>query len=103
MPTFAEAPPRVLSHDRAIHWLAQVAYDDDLSPIANRVAIVLAADFVCGLPTLEVGSPQLAAVLKVCEGTAKRTLDQLVDRCHLAADRRVGRKTIFRPILRGEV
>lgn len=102
MPVFAEAPPRALTPDRAIAWLTQVANDDDLTPIANRVAIVLAADFVCGLPTLEVGTPQLAAVINVSEGTAKRALDQLTDQGHLAADRRVGRKTAFRAVLRGE-
>jgi hypothetical protein len=102
MPTFADAPPRVLSPGQVIDWLAQVADDVDITPISNRAAIKLAGDFALGLPVLEVTNEKMATVLGVSLNTAARALQQLSAGGHLAAERRAGCRTAFRPVLRGE-
>lgn len=102
MPNFADAPPRALSAEELIRWLEQIADDGDLTPIANRAAVKLAADFACGLHSVSLRHEDMAKVLGVGKNTALRALVQLRQAGHLSTNGGRGRRLTYTPALRSE-
>jgi len=85
-----------------IRWLGQVADDRQMSPVATRAAVTLAAKFAAGAPCAVLTARQLADQMQVGLNTVARSLTSLRQRGHLMSSRGGGHALEYRPVLKFE-